>query len=205
MKNMIQHPQFGEVRTEKVGSDFVFCAKDVYEVLDLIWKGSKNMGYLDEDEKVSKKVYTAGGNQEMVFVTESGLYALIIRSNKPSARKFRKWITSEVLPSLRKYGTYSMDEKVMDRAKAKAERKAIAQMLKEINDRLSASDKRLVAKQCLATEFYVSKVLHGEIQDCYMVSLLLARATGNKELNKIFYTQEGAETIMQELMQKSIR
>ena len=45
------HQNFGNIRVEKKGEDFIFCAKDVYETLDLIWKGSKNMGYLDEDFK----------------------------------------------------------------------------------------------------------------------------------------------------------
>src|SRR5699024_11384615 len=56
------------------------------------------------------KVDTLGGPQNMVCINESGLYTLIIRSNKPNAKKFRRWITHDVLPSIRKHGLYAVDE-----------------------------------------------------------------------------------------------
>jgi prophage antirepressor-like protein len=83
-----------------------FVAKDVCAVLgqqnsrDIIAK------VLDDDEKGVYKVDTPGGPQEMGVVSESGLYTLILRSNKPKAKKFRKWITSEVLPEIRRTGSY---------------------------------------------------------------------------------------------------
>ena len=77
---------------------------------------------IDNDESVSVKVDTLGGAQEMSVINESGLYTLIMRSNKPEAKKFRKWVTSEVLPSIRKTGSYNAarnykvsDIKVMQR------------------------------------------------------------------------------------------
>jgi len=197
--NIIQHPRFGEVRTEKHNGEFIFCANDICEALNLNQGTNRSLQNLDDDEKLTRKVYASGQNREMLFVTESGLYALIIRSNKPEARKFRKWITSEVLPSLRKYGIYSTDIRVMDKAFLKSERAAIKNMLTAVDDSLSWTDKRLVAKQCLTTEYTVSKVLKGDAQDAAMMSLLYARATGNKMLNKMFYTQEGAELLLQKL------
>lgn len=65
---------------------------------------------LDEDEKGVRKVYSPGGEQDTLVISESGLYTLIIRSNKPEARKFRRWVTHEVLPSIRKTGGYAMAE-----------------------------------------------------------------------------------------------
>lgn len=82
-----------------------FVAKDVCSVLGLT-NSRVAVSPLDEDEKGVSKVYTPSGEQEMCIINESGLYALVIRSNKPNARKFRKWITSEVLPSIRKHGGY---------------------------------------------------------------------------------------------------
>lgn len=82
-----------------------FVAKDVCEVLGLT-NSRVAVSPLDEDEKGVSKVYTPSGEQKMCVINESGLYALVIRSNKPNARKFRKWITSEVLPSIRKHGGY---------------------------------------------------------------------------------------------------
>lgn len=83
-----------------------WVAKDVCEVLE-IEKYRDAISRLDEDERGSVKVDTLGGPQEMGAINESGLYTLILRSNKPEAKPFRKWVTSEVLPSIRKNGGYS--------------------------------------------------------------------------------------------------
>jgi prophage antirepressor-like protein len=80
-----------------------WVAKDVCEILDLDVSQTRR---LDDDEKGLREIQTLGGPQAMVCVNESGLYNLIIRSNKPEAKKFRKWITSEVLPTIRKTGGY---------------------------------------------------------------------------------------------------
>lgn len=82
-----------------------FVAADVLSVLTL---DRKALERLDSDEKGVSSIHTPGGPQEMTIVNESGLYALILTSRKPEARKFKKWITSEVLPALRKQGRYTM-------------------------------------------------------------------------------------------------
>lgn len=84
-----------------------FMAKDVCNVLEHS-NSRKAVQDLDEDEKGVTISYTPGGNQEMTTVSESGLYALIFKSRKPEAKKFRKWITSEVIPALRKTGCYAL-------------------------------------------------------------------------------------------------
>lgn len=85
-----------------------FVAKDACDVLGITWKGSGNIGPLDEDERGSEIVDTLGGPQEMATISESGLYTLIFRSNKSDAKKIRRWVTHEVLPALRKTGHYSV-------------------------------------------------------------------------------------------------
>jgi prophage antirepressor-like protein len=199
MNNLLQHPQFGQIRVEKKGEDFIFCAKDVCESLEMNQSTESALRNLDEDEKLMRKISTSGQNREMLFVTESGLYALIIRSNKPVARKLRKWITSEVLPALRKYGIYSTDRKVIDRAMKRAEEKAVKLLHEEINRGLSSTDKRLVARQCQTDEYEVHDVLTRRREDPHMMALLYARATGNKLLRESFYTREGAELLLKEL------
>ena len=82
-----------------------WVAKDVCNVLGLT-NSRMALEALDEDEKGVSKVYTLGGEQDMNIISESGLYALIMRSNKPEAKRFRKWVTGEVLPTLRKTGHY---------------------------------------------------------------------------------------------------
>ncbi len=88
-----------------------FVAKDVCGALGIEWKGSGSIGPLDADERGSVILNTLGGNQEMLTVSESGLYFLIFRSRKDEAQRFRKWVTSEVLPALRKTGRYAMPGK----------------------------------------------------------------------------------------------
>lgn len=79
-----------------------FVAKDVCSVLE-IRNATQAVGQLDEDER---SMFCIGRQGNTNIINESGLYALVIRSNKPNARKFRKWVTSEVLPSIRKHGGY---------------------------------------------------------------------------------------------------
>ena len=84
-----------------------FVATDVAESLG--YKSPKDAAsYLDDDEKGSAIVRTPGGDQKLTVINESGLYALVLRSRKPGARKFAKWVTSEVLPAIRKTGSYSL-------------------------------------------------------------------------------------------------
>lgn len=85
-----------------------FVAKDVCDILG-IKNSRKALQRLDEDELMSLWVTSGGQRRKINGVTESGLYALIIRSDKPQAKKFRKWITSEVLPAIRKHGMYLTD------------------------------------------------------------------------------------------------
>lgn len=84
-----------------------FVGADVCRVLE-INKYRDAMARLDEDERVSVIVDTLGGRQTMTAVSESGLYALIMMSRKPAAKRFRKWVTAEVLPAIRRDGSYSL-------------------------------------------------------------------------------------------------
>lgn len=80
-------------------------AKDVCECLELT-NTSQTLSYLDDDEKGITTNDTPGGQQEMSIVSEAGLYSLILRSRKPEAKAFKRWITHEVLPAIRKTGGY---------------------------------------------------------------------------------------------------
>ncbi len=90
-----------------------FVLSDVGRVLNLI-SPHKSIENLDEDEKGWSQTPTLGGLQKLRTISESGLYVLIIRSDKPEARRFRKWVTNEVLPSIRKTGSYSLHHKIPD-------------------------------------------------------------------------------------------
>ena len=95
------------VRVETIGGEPWFVAKDVCDALT-IENHRDAVGRLDDDERGSVVVDTLGGRQSVSAVNESGLYNLIFQSRKPEARKFRKWVTSEVLPAIRRTGGYMM-------------------------------------------------------------------------------------------------
>ncbi len=101
--------QSNPVRTVKIGGQPYFVAKDVCHVLS-ISNHNDAIGRLDEDEKRGSVLPTPSGTQSLVVVSESGLYHLIFQSRKPAARAFRRWVTSEVLPKLRRTGRYALDE-----------------------------------------------------------------------------------------------
>lgn len=102
-----QNDKFGTVRVVMRNNDPWFVAKDIAECLE-ISNVSDACSRLDDDEKAIGKADTLGGSQDLLIISESGLYTLIMRSNKPEAKQFRKWVTSEVLPSIRKTGKYSL-------------------------------------------------------------------------------------------------
>lgn len=86
-------------------SEPMFVAKDVCDALGLE-NVTKSLLALDEDEKLPLPIVRAGQLRTVNTITESGLYSLVLRSNKPQAKVFKKWITSEVLPSIRRHGMY---------------------------------------------------------------------------------------------------
>ena len=98
------------VRTTEIDGETWFVAKDVCDILE---HSNSRMAVeeLDDDEKGVSKVYTPGGMQDMTIVSEAGLYTLLMRSNKPEAKPFRRWVTHEVLPSIRKTGSYTAPKK----------------------------------------------------------------------------------------------
>jgi len=108
---IFKNNEFGAVRVlaDKRGEPW-FVAKDVAKILGYR-KASDMVRNLDEDEaKKMRLIDEMGRNQEMVIINESGLYSAILRSNKSKAKKFKKWVTSEVLPAIRKHGLYATDE-----------------------------------------------------------------------------------------------
>ncbi|MCP1162622.1 MULTISPECIES: BRO family protein [Bacillus] len=102
---VFDHEELGQVRTTKKDGAIWFVAKDVCEVLG-ISKYRDALARLDEGEAGTVLVDTLGGMQHMRAINEAGLYSLILTSRKPQAKAFKKWVTSEVLPSIRRDGGY---------------------------------------------------------------------------------------------------
>ena len=108
---VFNNPQFGSVRTAGTADNPMFCLADVCNAIGIT--NARNVkGRLDEEDVHLVDTPTAGGTQQITFVTESGLYDVIIRSDSEQAKPFRKWVTSEVLPSIRKHGMYATEATV---------------------------------------------------------------------------------------------
>lgn len=101
------------VRVVTINAEPWFVLADLCKVLDLA-KPSRVAMRIADDMKGAHLMSTPGGDQEMTIVSEPGMYEVVIRSDKPEAAAFRRWITSEVLPSIRKHGGYLTDEKIED-------------------------------------------------------------------------------------------
>ena len=106
---VFENPIFGQIRMVMVDDEPMFCLIDVCRALEI--KNATDVAKrLDEDELT--RLNLGGRAGESNFITESGLYAVIVRSDKPNAKKFRKWVTSEVLPSIRKHGAYATKDTI---------------------------------------------------------------------------------------------
>ena len=109
MLKVFEKAEFGRVRVVECEGEPWFVAKDVCECLELT-DVSKTISLLDDDEKGTNSIRTPGGEQQMLVVSEPGLYSLILRSRKPEAKAFKRWVTHEILPSIRKTGHYGAPE-----------------------------------------------------------------------------------------------
>lgn len=96
-----------DVRTVLINDDPYFVGKDVAEVLGYSNTQKAILNHVDEEDKGVTKWDTLGGKQNMTIINESGLYSLILKSKMQNARKFKRWVTSEVLPTIRKTGSYT--------------------------------------------------------------------------------------------------
>lgn len=102
--------EFGEVRTIVIDNEPYFVGKDVAEILGYA-NGSRDVNrHVDDEDKRGYRIGTPGGEQETIVINESGLYSLVLSSKLPQAKAFKRWITKEVLPSIRKHGMYATDE-----------------------------------------------------------------------------------------------
>ena len=120
MNNQLQifnNQEFGQIRTLFLENEGWLVGKDITDILGYSNSSDALKNHVDEDDK--KKIafsdYPQFGNKGAVLINESGLYSLILRSNLPKAKKFKRWVTSEVLPSIRNYGAY-MTENTLEKA-----------------------------------------------------------------------------------------
>lgn len=108
--SVFKNSDFGEVRTTIIDGEIWFVGKDVATALGYANPRKAIADHVDEEDKGVTKCYTLGGEQELTIINESGLYSLTLSSQLADAKKFKRWITKEVIPAIRKTGCYSVDD-----------------------------------------------------------------------------------------------
>lgn len=119
---LFNSPEFGQIRTITDNDGIYFVGKDVAEILGYADTDKAIRNHVDEEDKLTRQFSGSGQARSMVTINESGLYSLVLSSKLPSAKRFKRWVTSEVLPALRRQGGYMLananetPEQIMARA-----------------------------------------------------------------------------------------
>lgn len=109
---IFENPEFGSVRTIVISNEPWFVGKDVANILEY-QNGSRDINrHVDSEDRQKAMVFDGNQDKETILINESGLYSLILSSKLPTAKRFKRWVTSEVLPAIRKHGAYLTEEKV---------------------------------------------------------------------------------------------
>lgn len=116
---IFENEEFGQIRMIMIDKEPYFVGKDVAEILGYSNPRDALVKHVDDEDKGVAKCDTPGGTQKLTIINESGLYSLILSSKLPTAKQFKRWVTSEVLPAIRKQGYYTADNNKNDETKAK--------------------------------------------------------------------------------------
>ena len=178
------------IRVQMKDGEPWFVAKDVCDALEI--ENNRNAtSRLDDDEKGVSTVRTSSGEQQMTIVNESGLYNLIFQSRKAEAKAFRKWVTSEVLPSIRKTGRYELGQpshkRVVRRTRGEGVNVELTNLLWLIGESLMQGDQAAVALELGVSRVSVSRVLNGLNRSSRILMALYQKARQNREGNLLYY------------------
>ena len=159
---VFENPEFGSIRTVEQNGEPWLAGKDVAAALGYSNPRKAIADHVDEEDKGVTNCYTLGGNQNMTIINESGLYSLILSSKLPTAKKFKRWVTSEILPSIRKTGGYISGQENMSDSELMAKALLVAQRQIEQRDARIAEmqPKALFADSVCASK---SSILVGEL------------------------------------------
>lgn len=154
-----------KVRTMTIDNEPYFVGKDVATILGYSNSRKALIDHVDDEDKGVTKCDTLGGVQNLAVINESGLYSLIMSSKLPTAKNFKHWVTSEVLPTIRKHGAYLTDQKALD---ITTNKDGLAELLKQAADQLEQKDiqiKKLEPKALFADTVSASDdtILIGEL------------------------------------------
>lgn len=173
------------VRTKMINGELWFSGKDVCYSIG-ISKYRDFLVKLDDDERVSTNMDTLGGNQQITVVNESGLYHLIFLSRKPEAKAFRKWVTNEVLPSIRRTGAYSVCPTQRPTLPAPKFRPDFIEWKQAVCRYLNRDDLKTVATNMKVTYSHVCKVYSGNTMSRRIADRLTKLAISHKNKGIIY-------------------
>lgn len=160
---IFKNKEFGQIRTVQLNNEPMFCLTDICKALELS-QPSKVKERLNEKGVNSIPTLTAGGTQNLLYVNESNLYKVIFQSRKEAAERFTDWVTSEVLPSIRKHGVYAVDE-LLDNPEMAIKAFTALKEEREKNKLLQADNERMKPKEIFADAVAASQnsILVGEL------------------------------------------
>ncbi|MFP4018514.1 MAG: Bro-N domain-containing protein [Bacteroidales bacterium] len=170
---IFENKEFGEVRVRQKDGEFWFVAKDICEALE-ISKYRDAVNRLDRDERGSLLVDTPGGAQEMTAINEPGMYSLVLRSRKPEAKKFKRWVTHDVLPQLRKTGTYSIED-VPGKQFALETSKLLMPVMEDLN---LSPESKMTALKHIYDEAGIKLPIHVQLSDNLLTATDIAKKIG---------------------------
>ena len=161
---IFKSPEFGQVRVIENNGEGWLVGKDIADALGYAEPHKAIDRHVDEEDRTKHPIPTNGGLQESWIINESGLYSLVLSSKLPTAKKFKKWVTSEVLPTIRKHGMYATEELLNDPDLAI---KAFTALKEERQKRLEAEQQIQLDKPKVlfaeAVEVSKSSILIGEL------------------------------------------
>lgn len=184
-----------QVRSVIINGEPYFVAKDICDILQLT-DVCKSVERLDEDERLIRKVFVSGQNRDVTMVNESGLYNLIFRSTKPEAKAFRKWVTSELLPTLRKTGEYKIKpqrKSIRYPRRGELMNAEILELLWLIGESLNMGDQKQIALELGVARQTIHRVLSGAQRSSRILGALYRKAQENRAAD-LLYTSPAAMT-----------
>ena len=149
-----------QVRTLLINDEPWFVGKDVAEILEYTNTAKAIRDHVDEEDKLTERIVLSGQNREVIFINESGLYSLVLSSKLPSAKKFKRWVTSEVLPQIRKTGSYATPQLTGEELMAKALIEAKSVLERQNKQIIEMKPKAIFADAVAASD---SSILIGDL------------------------------------------
>ena len=162
---IFKNDSFGAVRTVEVSGTPYFVGKDVAEILGYADPQKAMKMHIDDEDKLTRQIVVSGQNRNVTIINESGLYSLILSSKLPKAKEFKHWVTSEILPTLRKHGAYMTDSVIEQALTSPDFLIQLATQLKEEQAQRKALEQRVEADR--------PKVLFADAVETSQTSILV--------------------------------